>query len=58
MKKNKYLTSYQAAELLGFCQDHVRRLILSGKIKAEKVGNNWLISPSDISKIKRKRFPR
>lgn len=51
----KYLTSAQAAEILGFTRDHIRRLILKGKIKAEKLGHNWLTTPKAISNIKRLR---
>ncbi len=58
MIKDKYLTSAQAAKLLGFTSDYVRRLITSGKIKAEKVGRNWLLSPVAIKGIKRQRNPR
>lgn len=58
MIKNKYLTSAEAAKLLGFTPDHIRRLILTNKIKAEKVGHNWLICPNHLKKIKRQRFPR
>lgn len=61
MKRNKkdvYLTTAEAGKLLGFCQDHVRRLVLEGKIKATKLGHNWLIMKKDLKKIKRQRFPR
>lgn len=54
MTKN-YLTTKQAALLLGFCPDHVRRMIGQGKIKAEKIGNSWLIKIKDIRNIKRQR---
>lgn len=55
MIKNKYLTSAQAAKLFGFTPDYIRRLIMLGKIKAEKVGHNWLICPKDMRDIKRQR---
>lgn len=58
MIKNKpnYLTSLEVAEILGFTPDHIRKLIAGGKIKAEKLGHNWIIERKSISKIKRKRF--
>jgi excisionase family DNA binding protein len=55
IKNLNYLTSHEAARLLGFCPDHVRRLILQGKIKAVKLGHSWLIKPSDLKKVKRLR---
>lgn len=56
--KDKFLTSFEAAKLLGFTPDHVRRLILTGKIKAEKIGHNWLINPRDLRGVKRLRYPK
>lgn len=53
--KGGYLTCFQAAEQLGFSPDHVRRLIIQGKIKATKLGNFWLILPKDIAHVTRKR---
>lgn len=57
-KKDAYITSSEAAKILGFTPTHVRRLIGRGKIKAEKVGANWILKPSAISGIKRVRWPR
>lgn len=56
--KDKFLTSFEAAKLLGFSPDHVRRMIGEGKIKAEKVGHNWIINPKDLKHIKRLRYPK
>jgi excisionase family DNA binding protein len=57
MIKNKnYLTSLQAAKILGVTPDYIRLLIGKDKLKATKLGHNWLIRPSALAKIKRKRF--
>jgi len=53
-----YVTTYEAADKLGFHPDYVRRLILRGTIKAEKLGHNWLINEKDLAKVTRQRFPR
>ena len=60
MRKNKfnYLTSAEAAQSLGFSPDHVRKLILQGKIKAEKLGRNWIIEKKHLENVHRQRFPR
>lgn len=55
MIKNQYLTTNEAAKLLGFNISHVRRLIKQGHIKAEKVGKDWIIVPNDVLHIKRRR---
>lgn len=58
MLKNKanYVTSSEAATLLGFSADHVRKLIRTGKIKAERIGRNWIIDKRNLEKIHRRRF--
>lgn len=53
--KDTYITCVEAADILGFSPDHVRRLILQGKIKAFKLANNWLMKPKAIAHIKRQR---
>lgn len=58
LKHNDYLTSKEAAAIIGVSHDHIRRLIRDGKIKAEKLGHNWLIQRVVAKKIKRQRFPR
>lgn len=60
MIKNKgnYLTCAEAAKSLGFSQDHVRKLINQGRIRAEKLGRNWIIEKKNLEKICRLRFPR
>jgi excisionase family DNA binding protein len=53
-----YVTSAEAAKKLGFTADHIRNLIKKGKLKAEKLGRNWIIDVKFLKKIKRQRFPR
>ena len=40
---NEYVTTRQAAELLGVNRFWIVRLIAAKKIKATKVGHNWLV---------------
>lgn len=51
----KLLTSAMAAKILGFTADHVRHLIGKGKIKAVKLGHDWIVEPKAIAHIKRLR---
>lgn len=53
-----YITAAEAAETLGFSKDHVRKLINQGRIKAEKLGRNWIIEKKNLEKIHRQRSPR
>lgn len=53
--RNELLTSAMAAKELGFSQDYVRRLLIEGKIKAEKIGRDWVITRRALSRIKRQR---
>lgn len=56
MSKRKLLTTAMAAKQLGFTADWVRKLIIDGKIKAEKLGHDWLIKEQDIKNVSRKRW--
>ncbi len=56
MMKNKYLTSAMAAEIMNISPAYVRRLILDGKIKAEKMGHDWILRTIDIKKFARTRI--
>jgi excisionase family DNA binding protein len=51
------ISTTMAASILGFTPDYVRHLILDGKIKAEKVGNGWIMTKKAIQHIKRQRKP-
>lgn len=55
MIKDKYYTTVEAGLLVGFTPDHIRKLILDGKVKAEKIGKTWVIKQKDVKLIKRKR---
>jgi excisionase family DNA binding protein len=55
MIKDKYLSCNEAATLLGFTADHIRRMISKGRIKAEKVGRDWMIKATALKGITRLR---
>lgn len=57
-KKSNFITPNDVAAALGLTADHIRKLILAGKIKAEKLGRNWIINKKSITGLKRQRFPR
>lgn len=57
-KKDKLMTTNMAAKLSGFSQNYIRKLIVEGKIKAEKLGHDYLLTESAIRHLKRQRFPQ
>jgi excisionase family DNA binding protein len=56
--KHEYITSFEAAAIIGVSPAYIRELICQGKIKAEKFGHNWIIRKSAISHVKRQRHSR
>ena len=51
IESDKYLTTSQLAEILGISRVAVHKKIKSGEIKAEKIGNIYIIPKSYISEI-------
>jgi excisionase family DNA binding protein len=45
------LTTTGAAARLGVTQARIRQLIFAKKLPARKIGRDWLIQPSDLSKV-------
>lgn len=58
MIKNKsdYLTSFEAAQILGLTPDYIRRLLNSGMIKGTKLGANWLLKKKELENIKQRNW--
>lgn len=47
----QYVTTKQAADLMGVAQDHVNHLLLVGKLRGVKPGGwNWLVYLPSIEK--------
>jgi len=49
---NDYLTTTEAAAILGYHPDHVRRLLRAGTIKATHFGITWMIPRAEVERIK------
>jgi excisionase family DNA binding protein len=47
----KYLTTYELAQLLGISRIAVFKKIKSGKIKAKKIGRNFVINKKELGGI-------
>ena len=50
-----FLSSAQAAELLGFTVQHVRRLIKQGELDGVKVGRDWVVNAQSVAEFLRRR---
>ena len=48
---NGYLTTKQAAERLNVVPSRIRRMILDGVIKAEKIGRDNFISEDEVKRL-------
>lgn len=49
MPKQRYYSTTEAAAELGYTNDaYIRRIILRGKLRAKKLGRDWLISQKNI----------
>lgn len=60
MKQDKPIyTVKEMAQAVGYKNPaRVRAMIIEGKIKAEKVGRDWFISPKEVERIKKWRDSR
>ena len=48
MITRSYLSTEEAAEVMGYSRQHVRVLIHEGRLKGDRVGKNWLVSRSSV----------
>lgn len=47
-KKDSLITLSQAAEAYGYSGDYLRRLAEKGRLKAQKLGHQWLTTSDDV----------
>ena len=48
----EYLTTAQAGAELGVSASRILKLIEAGRLRAEKVGNSWLILPRALAAVR------
>ncbi len=59
MTDNDYLTTAEAAALIGISPAHLRRLLLAGKVRGVKFGQrSWMIARADLEGVGRLRKPK
>jgi excisionase family DNA binding protein len=46
--KEGWLTTEEAAKLVDYAPAYVRQLAIAGRIEAQKVGRDWLISQASL----------
>lgn len=57
-KTEKFLTPREAAAVLGFAEDTIRRYINRKLIRAVKHGNTWAVAESECRRYKREKSSR
>ncbi len=55
---SRYVTTKQAAEMLGVDRTQAARLVKAGKLKGVKLGHDWLVSRDSISKYLQTKSPK
>ena len=49
---SKYVTTKQAADMLGVVTEHVNRLLIDRRLRGLKMGNAWLVYVPSIEKYR------
>lgn len=49
---NKFMNTQEAADRLGISRVRIYQLIRADKIKAIRIGRDWLINPDDLVGVK------
>ena len=52
------ISATEAAERLNVTPTRIRAMISSGRLKATKVGNMWVINPKDLDAVKDRKVGR
>jgi excisionase family DNA binding protein len=54
----KYVTTRQAAELFGVGQEHIRKLLIRGKVKGMQMGRDWIVFVPSIERYMNTKSPK
>lgn len=54
----QYVTTKQAAEMLGVAAEHINHLIYSGRVRAMKMGRDWLVFRPSVEQYYRTKSPK
>ena len=54
----RIISTAEAAKRLGVTPDRVRKMIVSKRLKAIRVGREWLIDPKDLGALKDRKVGR
>jgi excisionase family DNA binding protein len=54
----RIISTAEAAKRLGVTANRVRKMILAKRLKAIKVGREWLINPKDLDAVKDRKVGR
>lgn len=54
----RIISTAEAAKRLGVTPDRVRKMIIAKRLKAIKIGREWLIDPKDLDAVKDRKVGR
>jgi len=54
----RIISTAEAAKCLGVTTDRVRKMIVAKRLRAIKVGREWLIDPKDLDAVKDRKVGR
>lgn len=46
--KNRLISLSEAARMYGFSHDYLRELARKGRLRAQKVGRDWVTTPANV----------
>ena len=46
----QFVTTKEAAEMLGVAQDHIRKLLGTSKMEGKKLGHDWIVYAPSLAK--------
>lgn len=55
---SKYVTTKQAAVMLGVGQEHIRKLLIRSKVKGMHLGRDWLVFVPSLEKYMSTKSPK
>jgi len=56
--KTRLISLSEAAEMYGLSTSYLRRLARKGRLRAQRVGRNWVTTPADVETYIRSRQKR
>lgn len=56
--ENRYISSFEAANILGIHPFTIQKLLRDGRVPAVKIANRWLLSREDVEQFAKTYVPK